>query len=559
MNNQEISGFDQNDLGQQFEMMKGLKDAEPLLLTKEEQRANFRQRLEQFKEELNTRIEGMDSLVQDLTEAVFANSDITLEQMTQLVQEKNKQYNFSSSELKSVMECCEYCHQVNEMVNFYTEHFSKEDLFEKCFGQKPQGAIMIYKLPASLAFAMFDPEDYVAATAKFYRGENNTLSPTQEDKKFFLSTGGMALTGCGIEGLEGCVAVYNCSEFGLSSIDEQNVTREIPEGKETTLKLDSPEMTFKNGDDQIKFKSLGFDQTSDTARFQILDKEGDPLHDIAIVLHRDNDGNIQSMGFRSASDTQSSETETFSFSHSAESGTVQIEISPSEIRLKSEKGTWTMGWQISEEMAKAVNDKVQEVAIHEEQHVLNRIFYPTDETKTVEMLVAEVSEGKRNFEDAKQYFVHSALKNCRRSLIDHMTRDEIIAYYQSSGIDSVYQMLGNSQLYDYKTILADQIGEFSSKVMHGLRTIYDAYDKSAEYIPNYGKIQEEIGKETDKVFGDEYKADLRRWVDAIKQLEDKGYSKEQIIAFLYTKQVSKWNVSARRKPKMEQINGGQNG
>ena len=50
----------------------------------------------------------------------------------------------------------------------------------------------------------------------------------------------------------------------------------------------------------------------------------------------------------------------------------------------------------------------------------------------------------------------------------------------------------------------------------------------------------------DKVFDEEYKQDLEKWISAVTILEQKGYARQEIVSMFYQEPVNHWIKLAER-------------
>lgn len=63
-----------------------------------------------------------------------------------------------------------------------------------------------------------------------------------------------------------------------------------------------------------------------------------------------------------------------------------------------------------------------------------------------------------------------------------------------------------------------------------------------------GLSESEIRPVVESVFGEEYRANLKKWVRAIGALEDRGYGRDGIVSLLYSTPIDQWPNLARRMP-----------
>lgn len=212
-----------------------------------------------------------------------------------------------------------------------------------------------------------------------------------------------------------------------------------------------------------------------------------------------------------------------------------------------------------EGVSSVIRDTAYSLAIkqHEEQHQFNKLFSPLEQTQGEAAVVASVAERATRFhpdepEKTKQHLIHQLVRLKRKQMgMDTQARDEIIAYFRDgehTRQETINFLTQDNALYDYKNMPVFQ---------YHIASIPDYIrDTSAYYKDLYGNLgvdvasitDEEVGKFIDVVFGQEYKRDIAKWVGAMGTLEAKGYSRTDILTFLYSKPVSAWVPFARRVP-----------
>jgi len=210
-----------------------------------------------------------------------------------------------------------------------------------------------------------------------------------------------------------------------------------------------------------------------------------------------------------------------------------------------------------------------ETLIHEEQHQFNSLFQPRDASRLLidvlkRTIAVNSKDGTQN-SNLKSRLIHELARCERRFRVDNYARDEIIAYYkEGSRPNEIYRILSNSSLYDYRKDFEAQIGkDIQDDIRYNLSEVYyqkkkppsDLYwDKNESgYLVGFGPIivnEEEISQWTNLVLGDEYKKDLEQWINSISDLEKMGYSRNDIISFLYQEPVNKWTSLVRRFKKV---------
>lgn len=150
----------------------------------------------------------------------------------------------------------------------------------------------------------------------------------------------------------------------------------------------------------------------------------------------------------------------------------------------------------------------------------------------------------------------------RRAIgIDARARDEMIAYYaDGTSIDQAHNILMTSKLYDYPSQYYAQIQMLWKKVQDNV-ALYIAINKQDgdEVAPIVHKslspamikpstlisyIENIISRKP----GGDYDATLKRWANAVKTLEQKGYERHEILSIMYSNGASHWRSIARSLP-----------
>jgi hypothetical protein len=121
-------------------------------------------------------------------------------------------------------------------------------------------------------------------------------------------------------------------------------------------------------------------------------------------------------------------------------------------------------------------------------------------------------------------------------------------------ISSISDMFPPEEFYAaVSKIYKDNIGKVPSNVREKLmkevsEVLYDQYEWYDEPVSAQPlEIREgDVLSSVAEVFGNEYKADLKDWLASIGVLEQKGYTRDEIVALLYQEPVNYWPNLARR-------------
>lgn len=115
---------------------------------------------------------------------------------------------------------------------------------------------------------------------------------------------------------------------------------------------------------------------------------------------------------------------------------------------------------------------------------------------------------------------------------------------------SILRILSNSSLYDYYGEV--DLDEVKGDIMRNVRAEVEVI------LPNEEYREVDMGDQIlqaalDTAFTTHYKEDLRKWTDVLVDLEEKGYSRNEIVALLYQESAHKWQALARRMPIKSQL------
>jgi hypothetical protein len=203
---------------------------------------------------------------------------------------------------------------------------------------------------------------------------------------------------------------------------------------------------------------------------------------------------------------------------------------------------WRGTFEVDESLARKIRD-------HEQQHLFNKLFVP-DENQIELFALRQKALNSKSLLEAAEIYVHDLIMYKRRNLIDFDTRNEILSYLRGGDtLRSILIKLLHSDLYDYKNQENNKrrIDLIPSEVKNSVECLFldDNFNSEAKTIRS--KITDSyIEDRVDKVFGEEYNRDLEIWIEAISILEEKHFTKDEIINLLYQEPVNSWINLARR-------------
>ena len=167
--------------------------------------------LETYKEKLAYQKEGLAEMQQDLTKAIYENSNIKRAELFEIVDEYAEKYGFIPEQLEAIEYALDkYKEKRREVSKFLREYPDAKECFKELFGAGPKGEVEIIEGPITIYFRCHDPDDF----ARIYnqrifskKGDNYELT-AKERAKADLS-GGVSILSSRIKELEGTIIAEN--------------------------------------------------------------------------------------------------------------------------------------------------------------------------------------------------------------------------------------------------------------------------------------------------------------------------------------------------------------
>ncbi|MBN1585639.1 hypothetical protein JW899_04735 [Candidatus Uhrbacteria bacterium] len=230
------------------EMMGEILSARPeeAGLSAQERRQRRKERLSEFKEALARQKAGIAEIIDDLFKVVLATPDEKAESLMARVLDAAPKYRIGRSQLELFESAIREFRRKHEAVVKYRELYPDDaDLFEACFGKKPDGRIDVTVRPMALLFQCFDKNDLAFAFGfHLHGGDQSKIDRQYVD--FIRHSVGMALLRAGkIGDLFGAMIVKNGelfaefdSQFGAPSVlshEEQHQFNDLFEPNQKLL------------------------------------------------------------------------------------------------------------------------------------------------------------------------------------------------------------------------------------------------------------------------------------------------------------------------------------
>lgn len=562
---------------QEFRESSLLRDAKKELAHIERRGRNVirRQKREAFKEnkeKILDKQKQMSELIAGLYETVYERANGNqAEILMDMVSEHEGLYGPLDPEMSANLQhaLSEYSKRHDKVGFYYRQYEQKpEELFERCFGQKPRGKVQLILGPMTLCFRCFDEEDYVFACIN-HKHEDKKPESSEDERSKAERSQGVAFSQVKVDDLAGCIIMEKASNNYMMVADIKTSEVNLQKNRITTIKFQSLDLRenlwwkinhVKGIPYQFNFNAVEnkvvsvnlFDNEKED--FVFYDEPVEPPFTYRLEL--------QGEKFK--------ETEY-----------VDITIDSEGVHLMDHsRKQHVLEYDHRVGKKQVVNDEKlsKEVRRHEEQHQFNKLFVPKEEymgisPHLIQSLEIEMhSYDPKEAENAKKKIIVVLARHYRRMLIDSRARDEIISYYkQGSDLNSVARTLKTSPLYDY----AAQEVEFTNNTklpsyQHWIEQLiyrdlgegrrvdnitYSAHNENLNHktiIP----LQMFVGKETftepevkqvvSQVLREDYAQSIDRWIKQVKILQEIGYGRQQIIAFLNMLPVRGWQAFVRR-------------
>lgn len=195
-------------------------------------------------------------------------------------------------------------------------------------------------------------------------------------------------------------------------------------------------------------------------------------------------------------------------------------------------------------------EDVPEVVVHEEQHIFNKLFIPKPDKyePSLEIYISEMSE----LEYAKNQQIKHMAKflRSRISCMDDSTWDEILALFKDGQeLTKIQEFISGTYFRRFLNIAINSNSlEYAFELIKNqLKRI--TVHQGTEQFPLPFTL-EEIEFAIRDSYNQGFQDDIKVWVEALATLEQKGYSREEIISILRQELPQKWPKIAKRLPEI---------
>ena len=560
---EEPLGYEPFDPIEELKNIRNLSPIEQSLPSKEKRKIRA-ERLAKYKENLMRQKQGIAQAIADLFNAVESAPDMTKEELLLKVKTLAPEYKFTKKQLayfKYAIE--EYLSKHLAVEKYRAMYLKDDDLFEACFGKKPEGKIEVVKGPMTLYFRCYDRDDFAFIDNFSKHGGDEKLFKKM-DFSVSRNISGVALRSVKIEELAGTVTAEN---VGI------NARYELIRGMEQTREIHGSEfelfIPMERGDIDIEVRGVGkwkvkiaeFDESGEPLRLQFFNLNEDlskPIFDFLCVKPTEEmkkNGNFLGVLKRVGDEKLFYNVREYLYSGGGKRQG-QIEMDRSFLKIIDESLNGTVVTFREDHFAMIPEKEISEkTRIHEDQHEFNKLCRPLEIREDYMTMMSRAVFGAKTPEEAKQNLISGFVRKQRKWIgIDTSARDEILAHYKEGiGTKQILKNLTESKFYDYAKQEEKRLANTPFYITEEIkREISEVFYEEIEGVLNFVGLEALVIDEADvlphieAVFKDEYKADLKKWIDSISLLEQKGYAREEIISILYQEPVNSWPILARR-------------
>lgn len=424
----------------------------------------------------------------------------------------------------------------------YFQMWEPTDLFHECFGFWPKESVDMRVSAATIDFFVYSDEDYSQAYA----------SPLQKDPEKFakqkdraLSSGGCAFGSTRLPDSQNIFTLIRVPRENQETVLSKNVImREAeirPDGR--VLVIDTGSVTvfhsqqfaaieFERKDGRIS--GITMDQCSREATVMLGDKQIGHLGMLfdqeeveAIVTFKDVPGKIRLR---------------------IDSVTGRVEI---RNRMPIEVGAEILFY---ERVPKYVSSKrVEDIVAHEEQHQWNALFLPSysPSVPILQQMTEIVKRSKEDVNTGAEEFIQAAFAHSKMDArlgaalrrAEVRGRDEILAFYRDGRTPQAISSILEGTLYNYFEADDELI---LTKEIEGYFESYRMMYRMQFQGKNPGALSKEYVQRFIQGLKLAYRKEVLRGLAAIESLEAAQFSRNEIIAMLYTANLPEWSFIAKR-------------
>ena len=366
-----------------------------------------------------------------------------------------------------------------------------EEIFERAFGRKPQGRVLLSSTPLSLHLDCFDHEDYLIADTYAKTG-GDKRKITNADRMLSKLSLGQSLSVTKDKELEDILCVY---------APRPEVPRRVTTKVEFATLNETRTLDFSQITGRVIITS---NETSEALWWAVMAME--PGSSPSCMIVRNDKTTLL---------VDEGQTATLL---SEEGGNLAITPLGQTLRIDDATAAgMTVNYLISENKPKGPVPEpldAQHIIVHEDTHKFNHLFTPLYAIKDTADIVFACVQKTDDPEQLKPMLAAALLRRSRRATFDLNARNEILAYYADGTQPSdIADTLACNPLYDYYQLEPDTLHEAivsaKEEIAKNAEVIMPSQD--GETRTPLEISEEDIAALVKQVFKDEYLKNLYAW------------------------------------------------
>ena len=522
------------------------------ILPPEQKLAIRKERLKTYKENREKQQRGIARILIGLEQTIYEFPNLDANTLYDEVESMAPPYRLTPKQLEAFKNGIKNYHQKHQAVEYYRQKYPNDKyLFEANFGTQPSGLVRVAKGPMTLHFQCFSKDDYAIAY-NFDKIQGNPNKMEMEDVTRALSTGGRALSSGRIDELWGTLTIENVNTNQTQATEYQKESKKMSRTEELNITLEDQNHVVILVDSQLFDLAVLEKNQGGYAQKVKLSNLSKP-DDKPLGLVRGERG-WQEVGDPSGF-SQDSLQHNFGRSANGEHWmSLDIGLLTATIYDYSASGA-AITYQRKIEQVDIKDKKWSEVVrVHEEQHQFNNLFTPLSLREDFFEVLMKATEREVPLDLAVKNLIYDLAKRERATLIDNTARNEILAYYKDGSKPAdIYQTLATNPIYDYKKRSPKELAQVPKRIKEEIEenmylieeTLWPDGEKGGSDFPLAIPL-DQASSTVDKIFGEGYRDDLKEWTGCITALEQKGYSRDEIMAMFYPEPLYRWDKIARR-------------
>ncbi len=560
----------------EFKQMRRLPPGIKKDMSKREKREFFEYSLEEFKENWFKQSLGIVKVINDLVSKInelnaVDEGRITVEQLMEVVKTRAEEFRFNYEQLYHFRKALELFIKHRELHREYVEKYpDSEDLFEAVFGFRAKGEIKMEHTGISMHFIMDDDEDWRKVNYPYSGNE-------EEEKRRVESIGGLAFPIIKAEELRGSVSAGRYGRnLEIITVEGELEIHDDVGAVFTSFAHDAPPLEVEvEVKDVGKWKVEEIVEGKNSVGYQVFifdDEKYVPLLKIKKIVQESK--GKEEFFVQKENDPEEKLEKKITVILSKDGRDYGVLVMPSSnkgmviIKDESEKGSIIKHNSKTDFIETKSDAKTKATAHHESMHHMQHMVNLVEMAHSVEALTD--ASLKKNNDPAQTLddIIRDRLRHERYLRVDDHVRNEIGAFYsEGTSLDEIEDIVlgqfsddeftSRSAGYDYASIFkrSGTLDRIVKEVKESIETKFSAAlfevkgkdGKPVKAEPVKVDLQR-VNEHLESIFGEEYERDVRKMINSVRVLENKGYERGDITYLLLSSPAYSWSSMAYVAP-----------